>query len=230
MRDDISDVVQAGKAFLLSDDSKQLSEYVNSLPSLSRFDLIVDNAGFELFCDLCLADYLVKSRRAGVVHIHLKGHPTFVSDALSKDVLNTIEFLRHRSNSNGMSRLGERWASYIESEQWKLLDDLFWAQPTPFWKTPDRLKQDLEHSSLVVIKGDANYRRLLGDCSWPYDMPFGDITCYFPAPLCALRALKAEIGCGMDRNKFLPLSHKESDWLVSGRYGVLQFLDTNKVE
>jgi hypothetical protein len=49
--------------------------------------LVVDNAGFELVCDLALADAIVCGTRAGsdssaTVTLHVKAHPTFVSDAM----------------------------------------------------------------------------------------------------------------------------------------------------
>jgi hypothetical protein len=48
-------------------------------------------------------------------------------------------------------------------------------------------------SAMVFVKGDANYRRLLGDRTWPLDTPFSDVVSYFPVPVCALRTLKAEV-------------------------------------
>lgn len=49
-------------------------------------------------------------------------------------------------------------------------------------------------SELVFVKGDANYRRLIGDRRWATDIPFADVAGYFPTRLCALRTLKAELG------------------------------------
>jgi hypothetical protein len=47
--------------------------------------------GFELVTDLALAQYLVESGIAKVVTFQLKSHPTFVSDALEKDLRETVE-------------------------------------------------------------------------------------------------------------------------------------------
>lgn len=47
---------------------------------------------------------------------------------------------------------------------------------------------------MVFLKGDANYRRLIGDRRWPTNTPFSDVAGYFPTKLCALRTLKAELG------------------------------------
>lgn len=41
------------------------------------------------------------------------------------------------------------------------------------WAQPASLRSDLkQNSALVVVKGDANYRRMLGDRPWPFDAPF----------------------------------------------------------
>jgi hypothetical protein len=56
-----------------------------------NIDIIVDNAGFELVSDLALADHLVSSGVAKAVTFRLKGHPTFVSDALGKDLRDTVD-------------------------------------------------------------------------------------------------------------------------------------------
>lgn len=49
--------------------------------------------GFELFCDLCLADCLATGGTASRVVIQLKGHATFVSDAMAKDMMAMIDLL-----------------------------------------------------------------------------------------------------------------------------------------
>jgi Damage-control phosphatase ARMT1-like domain len=219
-------VIEAGQKFVLADDTAELSRHVASLEKSSRYDVIVDNAGFELFCDLCLADFLVSSGYAKHVHLHLKSHPTFVSDAMAKDVAGTIDFMRRGDGSLDLATSGARWACHVKSGAWILAEDDFWVQPCAMWLMPKRLVDDLKESSLVFVKGDANYRRLLGDRSWQLDTPFGDIVCYFPAPICALRTLKAEIGCGLPPATVTDaIAAKDPTWLVSGKYGVVQFLD-----
>ena len=46
---------------------------------------------------------------------------------------------------------------------------------------------------------------------------------YFPAPLCALRTLKAELGCGMSEESVDRASSSDPEWLTNGRWGVVQF-------
>ncbi|KAJ8905320.1 hypothetical protein NDN08_001827 [Rhodosorus marinus] len=213
---------------ILSNDVDQLCTYVAEKFPMERIDIVVDNAGFELFCDLCLADYMISSGMAKCVTLQLKAHPTFVSDAMAKDVERTIDFLEKFADSKpNVAKIGRRMRSHVENGSWKLVENFFWVQPNAFWEMPADLRSDLQQqSSLTFLKGDANYRRLLGDCQWIFTTPFSDIANYFPSPICALRTFKAEIGCGLTRSSIQEASNEDPNWLVSGRYGVIQFLIT----
>jgi hypothetical protein len=46
---------------------------------------------------------------------------------------------------------------------------------------------------------------------------------YFPAPLLALRVLKAELALGLDAGKVEQLNSEDPEWLVNGNWGVIQF-------
>jgi len=91
------------------------------------------------------------------------------------------------------------------------------------WEMPPALFEDLAaNSALAFTKGDANYRRLLGDRSWALDAPFKDVCAYFPTTLCALRTLKAELGCGMPSGETARAAAADAQWMVNGRFGVIQ--------
>eukprot|EP00240_Pyramimonas_obovata_P005265 CAMPEP_0118928244 /NCGR_PEP_ID=MMETSP1169-20130426/5534_1 /TAXON_ID=36882 /ORGANISM="Pyramimonas obovata, Strain CCMP722" /LENGTH=393 /DNA_ID=CAMNT_0006870169 /DNA_START=269 /DNA_END=1450 /DNA_ORIENTATION=- len=221
--DAFGDALKAGEAALLASDVLTVVEELMAARAAGgkRMDIIVDNAGFELLCDLCLADVLVSSGAASTVVLQLKGHPTFVSDALAKDVLATADFVSSLDPSS--SPAGARWREHIESGKWQLPEGFYWAQPNPMWDMPEEVTEDLKKSSMVFMKGDANYRRLLGDCEWPLTKPFSEVAGYFPAPLCALRTLKAELGCGMSEESVERASSSDAEWLTNGRWGVVQF-------
>jgi hypothetical protein len=190
-----------------------------------NIDIIVDNAGFELIMDLALADYLISSGVAKCVTFQLKAHPTFVSDAMEKDLRQHVEYYANLEGFENNKAAGERWLRYLNSGQWVCHQDNFWVQPPPMWDMPSPLRNDLkQRCDLAFVKGDANYRRLLGDLEWDYSAPFEDVVgYYFPCPVCALRTLKAEVGCGMAEDKWKDAEKLDSQWMVNGRFGVVQF-------
>ncbi len=192
-----------------------------------RIDFIIDNAGFELVSDLFLIDFLLESGAAQEIYLHCKNYPTFVSDATIKDVIFTLNFLAKDDNS-GVSKLGLRLKTYLENGKIYLLDDIFWTSPLFFWEMPAKLQEKLSHSDLIFIKGDANYRRLVGDCHWEKTASFQNITCYFPSSFTVLRALKCEVIVGLEENQINLLQSIDSQWQTNGQWGLIQlFTDSH---
>lgn len=93
-----------------------------------------------------------------------------------------------------------RWRGHLDAGRWSYSQHEFWTTPFPFWwmqqVAPD-LHDLLAGSSLIVFKGDLNYRKLAYDCRWPYTTPFPQALGPFrPAPLVTLRTLKADVIAG----------------------------------
>ena len=103
-------------------------------------------------------------------------------------------------------------------------------KPSPMWDMPNPLRREIKMvCDLAFVKGDANYRRLLGDRYWDYSAPFQDVVgAYFPCHVCALRTLKAEVGCGMDKEQVERAKSLSDEWMVNGRFGVVQFGEGEK--
>jgi hypothetical protein len=214
--------MQREKANILADDTPLVAQKVAALQGADiRF--IIDNAGFELVCDLCLADYLLACGIAGTVTLHVKAHPTYVSDAMAKDVYDTIATLADDAEVQ-VRRLAARWQNHLRGGRLQMRADLFWTAPLAFWEMPAPLRRDLATAALVFIKGDANYRRLAGDRRWPFTTPLADVACYFPAPFVALRTLKSELALGLAPGQPEALTLEDPQWLTDGRYGVIQYV------
>ncbi|MBD6617471.1 protein-glutamate O-methyltransferase family protein [Komarekiella sp. 'clone 1'] len=214
--------IQTQLAHILVDDAYRVTELLINSPR-GRIDFVVDNAGFELVCDLCLVDFLLSSGLANQVYLHLKPHPTFVSDALIKDVHYTIKFLDATSYPKVVS-FAHRLQDNISSGRLVLSEDYFWTSPLAFWEIHDSLKNELANASLMIVKGDANYRRLLGDRHWDFTTKFADIVCYLPAPIVALRTLKSEVAAGLKSEVVKKVAKSDSSWLTNGQWGVVQLV------
>jgi uncharacterized protein with ATP-grasp and redox domains len=208
---------------ILVDHTARLAEKIVKF-NTERIDFITDNAGFELFGDLCLADFLLVNNFAETIHLHLKPEPTFVSDATIQDVLDTLDFLTTQENQE-VQVLAKRIQGYINQDRLLCYDDYFWASPLVFWEMPEALRSELKKSSLILIKGDANYRRCLGDRQWSFTTAFADIVSYFPAPLAVLRTLKSEIVVGLELTQVEKLNHEDPNWLTNGQWGVIQYVE-----
>lgn len=205
----------------LADDTSQVIRHLSASKG-SRIDFLIDNAGLELVTDLAMADYLLATGIAASVHFHLKIHPTFVSDAMITDARSTVSFLSS-ANDQAVTTFGQRLLNELANDNLVLRDHPFWTSPLPLWEMPQELSHDLAQSNLIISKGDANYRRLLGDRYWPYTTSFQDIMSYAPAPLLALRALKAEVAAGLNQEQIIRLDKEDPQWMVNGRWGVIQF-------
>jgi hypothetical protein len=218
-----SDVrASTGQSRILVDDSLLLLERLAQQSHTGipvRIDLIADNAGFELISDLLLVDGLLMQPAAQKICLHLKAHPTFVSDATIADVQHTLKVL---AADSACRPLVERLNGYLDSGQLQLDANIFWTAPLAFWQMPLPMQSELAQADLAIIKGDANYRRLLGDCQWAFTTPFADIVCYFPTALVALRTLKSEIVTGLQPDQIKTVSQQDPTWLTNGRWGLIQ--------
>jgi uncharacterized protein with ATP-grasp and redox domains len=207
----------------LVDDTAGVVEHLIGRESqVGRVDFILDNAGFELVADLFLAAFMLGQDVATNVFMHAKVHPTFVSDAMILDVQQTVAHLAATEHS-GVAWLGEQLQTYLENGRLRLTQHDFWTSSLAMWEMPLSLKGELGHSDLLISKGDANYRRLLGDRHWPFTTPLADIVCYLPAPLVALRTLKSEVVTGLKPGQPQLTAAKDPHWLVNGRWGLIQF-------
>ena len=151
-----------------------------------RVDIVLDNAGFELFVDLILAGYLLASGLATQVTLHPKAIPWFVSDVIPGDFAAILIALANpqaffstpgersdlvpeplsEKEASDLSSLFEHWASCHAEGQIVVRPNLFWTSAHSYWHLPQaepRLYEDLKDSELVIFKGDLNYRKLTAD-------------------------------------------------------------------
>ena len=107
-----------------------------------------------------------------------------------------------------------------------IMDHTYWnTQFEWFDRFPDELARHFASSSdLTIVKGDANYRKLVGGRKYPVDEPFAPLVEYFPAKaVCALRGLKCELVVGVSQEIAKQQAAVNPDWKVDGSRGVIQF-------
>ena len=205
------------------DDTADVIKYLLNLKrGDSRLHFILDNAGFELVSDLYAIDYLLSSGLVGSICFHVKAYPIYVSDAMLKDVEGTIDFLANAPRSS-LQAIAGRLRDHISQGRLQGRTELFWTSPLEMWEMPEAMRRELADADLVISKGDANYRRLVGDRHWPETTPFEEIVGYFPAPLVALRTFKSEVHCGMKPGHAQALDQEDPHWRTNGERGVIQF-------
>lgn len=212
------------KDALLVDESEAALKYLALLGGKARIDFVLDNSGIELLCDFVLADHLLSSGLAEQVVLHSKGEPLFVSDAMPKDIESHVAALEAHSDE-GARALGASLRAHAQSGALVVESHMFWTAPRLFWEMPKSLAKHLSASSLIIVKGDANYRRLVGDRVWPHTTPLSDVVLpWFPAPLLALRTLKAEIALGLTEGQAEAVGKVYKDWMVTGDFAQVQFV------
>ncbi len=211
---------------LLVDERGAVVDYLLSRAP-GEVHIILDNAGTELAMDFALTDALLDGIAERVI-LHVKRHPTFVSDATYADVLILLAEMTGRGDfTKGFGDAGKEVGTRLQSA---LLDgrllvepDIFWNSGWFLWEMPPRFESFFASATLVIVKGDANYRRIVGDALWQPQTPFTQVSDYFPAPLLALRCLKSDTIVGLAPGVAERLDREDADWRVNGRRGVAQF-------
>ncbi|MET7904498.1 damage-control phosphatase ARMT1 family protein [Streptomyces sp. NPDC005355] len=204
---------------LVADDAQALWSLLPG-GALATLCVVADNAGRELIPDLILIDHVLRHRRAERAVLQVKPYPYYVSDATTADV---IDALRHLIRAEGAAtEVGERlWAAMGGGRLTVRVHDFFRA-PLPYAEMPDDLRREFADATLTVMKGDLNYRRLVGDRMWPPTTSFAARTGYFPGPVAALRTLKSDVIVGLDERTETALNARENTWRTSGTHALIQ--------
>ncbi|MET7708994.1 damage-control phosphatase ARMT1 family protein [Micromonospora sp. NPDC005413] len=182
--------------------------------------IVADNAGRELLADLALVDHLLRHYLASHVTLQVKPYPHFVSDAVPADVMTCLRVLVQPPEPAGA--VGRRLIRAIRDGRLTITAHWFFCSPQSFHHLPEDLIGEYADADLTVLKGDLNYRRLVGDCHWPPDIEFAKVTSYFPSPVAALRVHKSEVVVGVEAARVSQLAAEDIGWRIDGRYGTAQ--------
>lgn len=192
--------------------------------------IVTDNTGSELAADMALARILLTVAERTVV-MHVKFHPTYVSDATAADL---FALLRRMGRSRtGDPAAGERRRSAhelhaaFERGRLRVVPHPYWNSSRYLRELPRGLSAAFSASRMVILKGDMNYRRLSCDALWPVGTDFAAIASSLPvsspAPVLAVRTLKSDTLAGGSPRRIGELDSQEPGWRSSGKYAAVQF-------
>ncbi|MDT0396208.1 MULTISPECIES: damage-control phosphatase ARMT1 family protein [Streptomyces] len=205
---------------LVADDSERLWSLL-AASGAGTLCLVADNAGRELVPDLLLIAHLLAHGRIGRAVLHIKPYPYYVSDATTADVLDAVR--RLTGAGGAAAAYGRGLWSALTDGRLVLRAHPFSCAPLPYADMPDDLRADFAAATLTVVKGDLNYRRLVGDRYWPPTTPFAEATAYFPGPVAALRTLKSDVITGLTADTEAALVAAEGRrWRTGGTHALIQ--------
>ena len=182
--------------------------------------IVADNAARELVPDLVLAAHLLDTGRASAVTVHVKPYPYYVSDATTADLLAA---LRRLAGATGRAAaIGDRlWQATVDGSL-SVRAHGFSCAPWSYHRMPADVAAEFAAASVTIMKGDLNYRRLVGDQAWQATTPFDEVTSYFPGPVAALRTLKCDVVTGVAGDVLARLDATGEDWRTSGTHALVQ--------
>jgi len=193
---------------------------------VEKISYFVDNVGREFFSDLLFIDYLLRSKLVENIHLFVKPSPFFVSDVMGKDVVDSINQLKQVGKED-IRQFAGRINGYIAHRQIIIRDPEELSTFLMFEEMNSEFYDEISDSDMVIMKGDANYRRLMGDRKWKPSRRTEEILKYFPVPLVLIRTLKAEIMTGLSEEECLDIVERDKDWMINGNYGLIQLIHKN---
>lgn len=205
-------------AGLVADDTSEI--LANLDHAEQRVHVIADNAGRELLSDLVLIDDLLANHPDVAISLHVKPSPYYVSDAVTADVAACLR--RLTATPGTPADISSRVRDAVRQGRLSITTHWFYCAPLSFHHMPADLAQQVTAAAVVIVKGDLNYRRLVGDCAWQPSTRFADTVAYFPAPIAALRTLKSDVIVGVEPSTVRELDEADSRWRTNGTRGLLQ--------
>jgi hypothetical protein len=226
------DGIHSQRRMLVRDDSTEVMAALQASGCGGDVAIVLGNTGKELVGDLSFAYALLALKVCDTVTLHTKQYTTSEFGATAVDVAGHISHLADARNSDvwAVRHVGDSLREFVYNERLKVEEDEYWCLPasSPHWEMPVGVEEKLARSKLVFMKGDEQYRRLVGDREWPLDTPAGQVMGYMHVPVCALRVLESTAGCGVHELISTRASKQDPRFMTSGSWGMIQFVDSKR--
>ena len=137
--------------------------------------------------------------------------------------------LRRLAGTLGSPRAAARRVGVAMADgRLRLYTHEFYCAPWDYRRMPADLASEFAQASLTILKGDLNYRRLVGDRAWPPATPFAAVASYFPGQVAVLRTLKSDVVTGLSPDTVAELDATGQPWRTDGNHGLIQLLRRDK--
>ncbi|XP_033337282.1 damage-control phosphatase ARMT1 isoform X2 [Megalopta genalis] len=221
------EILESLQSDILVDNSKFVWNLLRKIKTNGTciIDMVLDNAGYEFFTDLCLATFLMASKLATKIRFYVKKYPWYVSDITKNDFHWTLEYMNNSLNKN-LEELAELANNYLKTNTWIIEEESYWTGPYDFAEMREHDKElyaKLSEAQLIIFKGDLNYRKLLGDINFAYTTTFTEALRGFqPSHILSLRTIKSDVCVGLQSGIADKLFEKNESWMFTGQYGLIQ--------
>jgi hypothetical protein len=174
---------------------------------------------------------------------------SFVIDSSSAFTLNPISEKEKQSLTSSFTatqRLATRWSQHLKSGAFELsipsdvplggLPSLHTSTQADFWTSyhnypsipiaAPTLFKSLQESTLMLSKGDLNYRKWCSDARWSFSEPFENVLGPVKGSLnlLVLRTNKADVCVGVPKERLATLDQEEKEWRTNGKYAMVEFV------
>ncbi|UZJ54649.1 hypothetical protein CBS101457_003969 [Exobasidium rhododendri] len=169
-----------------------------------------------------------------------------VLDTSSLDSDPTVDGGFEEKPHNSTQRLASRWANHIKTGSFvvsipfdtplggsprlqKTTQANFWTSYHNYPSLPlaaPILFQQLQKSTLIISKGDLNYRKWCSDARWDFDEPFENVLGPVKGKinLLVLRTNKADVCVGVPTDRLASLDDEDAKWRTNGKYAMVEYV------
>jgi hypothetical protein len=128
-------------------------KYILKLRPPQQVGIVLDNAGLEIFVDLCLADFFISKGLSSKVILHGKAIPWFVSDCTIYDLEWVLGQLVESKN-DCLRTLGKRWKERFQ----KVTPTSYGRTSTTFRKNSSTERIPFGHWDMPTAKWNREHR------------------------------------------------------------------------
>lgn len=197
---------------------------------------LVDNGSVEFFSDLTFAFVVLNMANVKEVNFYVNKLPIFVSDVVEDDFTYMVETIKRCLDNlqvedakkaeycSCLAKLEE----LVNMKRINIKPGFIWNMPTEYRALAnDGCDLFRQQNSVLVIKGDLNYRRLAGDKMWSYKKRLSKITQDFlECPTLVIRSFKSDLVLDYSFSRYRKNNKNDDNryWRENGEYGVIRFL------